>query len=211
MVSSTAITGLFFGLIFFVCAIILFLTAVLKINSLLLLVIIWILVFFSAITLKAVMISGDRELENKDWRDISLSTLIAVFLIVGPTLLLAQPTIIGRAFENTVGYWWISSDLTDATNAVFTNDANVNYNYNIIATQLFSDNFDDYLGKMKPNDSNSPNDSNPFKGITMNPEATFENIETLRELVAKKYNVSKGVLASLATIVALYTSNTRNS
>ena len=200
MVSSTAITGLFFGLIFFVCAIILFITAVFKINSLLLLLIIWILVFFSAIILKAVMISGDRELENKDWRDISLSTLIAVFLIVGPTLLLAQPTIIGRAFENTVGYWWISSDLTDATNKVFRNNANANYNYNIIATQLFSDNFDTYLENM-----NTPD--NPFKGITVNPEA---NVGTLRKLVAKKYNVSKGVLASLATIVALYTSNTTN-
>ena len=205
MVSSTAITGLFFGLIFFVCAIILFLTSVLKINSLLLLVIIWILVFFSMIILKAVMISGDRELENKDWRDISLSTLIAVFLIVGPTLLLAQPTIIGRAFENTVGYWWISSELTAATKDVFKSDNN--YNYNVIATQLFSDNFDEYLGKMKPNDSNSPNDSNPFKGITAN----IGSAETLRELVAKKYNVSKGVLASLATIVALYTSNITNS
>jgi hypothetical protein len=192
MVSSTAITGLFFGLIIFVCAIILFLTAVLKINSLLLLVIIWILVFFSMIILKSVM---DKELENKDWRDISLSTLISVFLIVGPTLLLAQPTIIGRAFENTVGYWWISSDLTEATNAVFSSEAN--YNYNVIATQLFSDNFDEYLGKMTPN-----NELNPFKGIT----ASIDSAELLRELVAKKYNVSKGVLASLATIIALYTS-----
>jgi hypothetical protein len=193
MVSSTAITGLFFGLIIFVCAIILFLTAVLKINSLLLLVIIWILVFFSMIILKSVM---DKELENKDWRDISLSTLISVFLIVGPTLLFAQPTIIGRAFENTVGYWWISSDLTEATNAVFSSEAN--YNYNVIATQLFSDNFDEYLGNM----TSADNTLNPFKGIT----ASIDSAELLRELVAKKYNVSKGVIASLATIIALYTS-----
>lgn len=159
-----------------------------------LLPIIWVLVFFASIALKA-FIKG--ELENKDWREVALSTLMSVFLIVGSTLLLAQPTIIGRAFENTVGYWWINGEsLTEATKSVFT--SNAEYNYNVIATQLFSDNFDEYLGKMT-----AENGLNPFKGVVAN----IGSAEPLRKLVATKYNVSKGVIASLATIISLYTSN----
>jgi hypothetical protein len=176
------------------------------VNSIFLLIMIWGLVMFSMITMKAIILSGDRDIKNKDWRDVSLTSFISVSLIVGSTLLVAQPTIIGRAFENTVGYWAIDSDeLTEINKAVF-QSANGG-NYNLIATQLFSDDnriqFNEYLKKMATGDS-------PFSGVSSIYQEGYDTtdaelpINKLYEMVVKKYNISRGVIAGLATIVAMY-------
>jgi hypothetical protein len=179
------------------------------VNSIFLLIMIWGLVMFSMITMKAIILSGDRDIKNKDWRDVSLTSFISVSLIVGSTLLVAQPTIIGRAFENTVGYWAIDSDeLTDITKGVFSSTNGGTYNYNLIATQLFADDnraqFNEYLKKMTTDDG-------PFKGVSSSYQENYDTtdaelpINKLYEMVVKKYNISRGVIAGLATIAAMYT------
>jgi hypothetical protein len=78
----------------------------------------------------------------------------------------------------------------------------------LIVTQLFSDDnraqFDAYLRKMVSDDS-------PFKGVSSSYALNYDKtdpelpINKLYEMVVQKYNVSKGVLASLATIATMYT------
>lgn len=205
--SSGEITGIFTVLILFNIGIIIG-AAILGINSIKILLMIWGLVLFSMIAMKSIILSGDRDMKKKDWQDVLSTTFISVTLIVGSTLFVAQPSIIGRAFENTVGYWWIDGEkLTEITKDVFKSESN-NYNYNLIATQLFSDDnraqFDAYLRKMVSDDS-------PFKGVSSSYILNYDKtdpelpINKLYEMVVQKYNVSKGVLASLATIATMYT------
>ena len=149
--STGEITGIFIALIIFNIGIIIG-AATVGVSSIMLLLMIWGLVLFSMIAMKAIILTGDRDIKNKDWQDVSLTSFISVLLIVGSSLLVAQPTIIGRAFENTVGYLIIDGEeLTNITKDVFKSANGENYNYNLIATQLFSDDnraqFDAYLKK----------------------------------------------------------------
>ena len=95
-----------------------------------------------AIILKSIVLSGDREINNKDASNIFLSSFLSTMLIIGSTMLsINYVPIVGRAFENTVGYWWINNDeLANALNAVF--DNKTGQNINLIATQLFYDSND---------------------------------------------------------------------
>lgn len=206
--STGEITGIFIALIIFNVGIIIG-AATVGVSSIMLLLMIWGLVLFSMIAMKAIILTGDRDIKNKDWQDVSLTSFISVLLIVGSSLLVAQPTIIGRAFENTVGYLIIDGEeLTNITKDVFKSANGENYNYNLIATQLFSDDnraqFDAYLKKMVSEDS-------PFKGVSSTYQEGYDRenaelpINKLYEMVVKKYNLSKGVIASLATIATMYT------
>ena len=136
MASDLGITALFFVLIIF-NVIVIFVSVITfkKTNSLFLLILIWVFVFGSIFAVKA---SVDKEIKNKDIVDTLLSTFLSVFLIVGSTLLAAQPTILGRAFENTVGYWWINNDTLATEMANVFDKPTQEFDINLIITQMFS-------------------------------------------------------------------------
>jgi regulatory protein YycI of two-component signal transduction system YycFG len=126
-----------------------------------------------------------------------------VFVIIGSSLFsINYISIIGRAFENTVGYWWVDNDsLSEITQKLFSTDDNEKYNLNLIITQLFSDEkreqFDNYLKNI------------PFKHIQYefadyDKENTELPINQLYEKVVQKYKISKASLISLATIITMY-------
>jgi hypothetical protein len=147
---------------------------------------------------KGMVLAGDRDMNTKDVTDILVNNSISVLVIVGLTVaFISNNNVVGRAFENTVGYMWISwfNGLSDVVKQVFTGSPN--YNYNIIVTQLFD--------CIEPNgqkqiDNYLTPENFPFKEVTINRAA----IDTLKELVTKKRHVSEATLISLATIVAAY-------
>lgn len=158
--------------------------------------------------IKGMVLAGDRDMNTKDVTDILVNNSISVLVIVGLTVaLISNNNVIGRAFENTVGYTWILwfNKLSDVVKNVFSSEGGANYNYNIIVTQLFD--------CLEPNGQkqvdNYLTDANfPFKDVTINREAMDTNnkpwIDTLKDLVTKKRLVSEATLISLATIVAAY-------
>jgi len=198
MATDLGITSLFIVLIIF-NVIIIFVSVITfkKTNSLFLLIFIWAFVFGSMIAVKASM---NKQIKNKDIVDTLLSTFLSVFLIVGSTLLAAQPTILGRAFENTVGYLWINNDTLATEMANVFNKPTPDFDINLIITQMFSsDNkqeFNEYI--------QSFNAANQFNGVTLKKDVATNNLYD--NFVVKKNDVSKATLASLATIIAMYTS-----
>ena len=88
--STGEITGIFIALIIFNIGIIIG-AATVGVSSIMLLLMIWGLVLFSMIAMKAIILTGDRDIKNKDWQDVSLTSFISVLLIVGSSLLVAQP------------------------------------------------------------------------------------------------------------------------
>ena len=146
------------------------------------------------IGIKAIVLEGDRNLNEKDIGDIVFNGLIAVLSVVGTMMaFISQRPLIGRAFENTVGYKWIDMfGLSDAINGVF--QGNPGYNYNIIATQLFDD---------QMTSENLNNVASLFSGVTVLQNA---QIEPLQVLIKKKRIISEATLTSLAAIIAFYIS-----
>lgn len=181
------VQGVFAGMVLFMIGCI-FLMVLTRMNELLILAIIFGACIAFTIGLKAMVLEDDRNINEKDVGDIALNATIAVLSIVGTTMaFILQRPLIGRAFENTVGYKWISWD--EAINNVFVTTPG--YDYSIIATQLFDDQMDvDKVASM-------------FSGITVKPD---RNTELLEKLVAKKHNISKATLISLAAVVAFYIS-----
>lgn len=181
------VQGVFAGMVLFmiVCIYGMVLT---RMNELLVLAIIFGACVAFTIGLKAMVLEDDRNINEKDVGDIVINVTIAVLSIVGSTMaLIIQRPLIGRAFENTVGYKWINWN--EAINNVFVTTPG--YDYSIIATQLFDDQMD--VNKV----------ASMFSGITVQ---STPNTELLEKLVAKKHNISKATLISLATVVALYIS-----
>lgn len=165
------------------------------------LVVVFIFTIISSLAIKSIVLSGDRDININDFGNISLTSFISVFLIVGSTILSSRSMpIIGRAFENTVGYWWIKTfgDLSTVTKDIFTNTNNTDYDYNLIVTQVFDDNdrtlFDDNLREQ----------ASKFNDVTVN-TGDKDNMDELYKLVKRKHSISEATLVSLATIVALYT------
>lgn len=176
-----------------------------KMHAVLFLVLIWVIMAILAIILKSIVLSGDREINNKDAGNIFLSSFLSTMLIIGSTMLsINYVPIVGRAFENTVGYWWINNDeLATALNAVFNNKTG--QNVNLIATQLFYDS----------NDTDTQNFYNNINKITQfsNVEPNINSISiddikiiTLYDIIFSKKNISEATLISLAAIAAFYTS-----
>jgi hypothetical protein len=209
--STNNIIILFIILILMNVAIIFIITNNITSNAFVLLLLIWIIIFVSTIILKSTILAGEREINNKDMNDILQSSLLSVFVIIGSSLFsINYIPIIGRAFENTLGYWWIDNDyLSDTTAKFFKSKDGENYNFNLIMTQLFSDEkreqFDNYLQRMT-----NDNPLNPFKNITSGFEPNYDNengellINKIYEKVVQKYNISKASLLSLATIITMY-------
>ena len=181
------VQGVFAGMVLFMIGCI-FLMVLTRMNELLILAIIFGACIAFTIGLKAMVLEDDRNINEKDVGDIALNATIAVLSIVGSTMaLIMQRPLIGRAFENTVGYKWINWN--EAINNVFVTTPG--YDYSIIATQLFDDQMD--VNKV----------ASMFSGITVQPKP---NTELLEQLVTKKHNISKATLISLATVVAFYIS-----
>ena len=183
------VQGVFAGMVLFMIGCI-FLMVLTRMNELLILAIIFGMCIAFTIGLKSLVLEDDRNINEKDVGDIALNATIAVLSIVGTTIaFILQRPLIGRAFENTVGYKWISWD--EAIDKVFVTTPG--YDYSIIATQLFDDQMDvDKVASM-------------FSGITVKPKPD-RNTELLEKLVAKKHNISKATLISLAAVVAFYIS-----
>jgi len=170
-----------------------------KMHSILFLIIIWIVIAILAIVLKSIVLSGDREINSKEVIDISLSSFLSTLLIIGSMMLtINYVPIVSRAFENTVGYWFINNEeLANALSNVFTKPSELDIN--LIATQLFYDeNIDNFYANIKG--------VTQFTGVT--PPVTFNDtsIRALYGIILNKHNKSKATLASLATIAAFYTS-----
>jgi len=178
------------------------------IKKIALFVVCWLLVFFSTIAIKASVLSGDREPNEKDWADAALSSFISVILIVGSTLVVAETTIVGRAFENTIGLQLIQIfkkgdiNLTDSLKQIFKQDdggeLDAQLNIDLIFTQLFSpkSEFDNYVQYF--------NSNKPFSNIKMTTDSI--QLGTFYEnFVARKNDISTAALASLATIASIIT------
>lgn len=150
--------------------------------------------------IKGMALAGDRDMNTKDAVDILINNSISVFVIVGLTIaFISNNSMIGRAFESTIGYMWISSfnGLSDIITKVFSSADGTNYNYNIIVTQLFD--CIESNGKMQ---FDNYFENFPFKGITVNNDTN--NMNALKELVVDKRLVSEAMLIALATVVAAY-------
>ena len=175
-----------------------------KMPSVMFLILIWVLLSVLTIILKAIVLSGDREINNKEAGDIFLSSFISSLLIIGSTMMTVNYIpIIGRAFENTVGYWFINNEqLSDALSNVFTKPEG--QDINLIATQLFYDsndtdtkNFYDKIQSLKQ-----------FSGVTPKDNINFDNksIIDLYDIIINKNKKSQATIVSLATIAAMYVS-----
>lgn len=189
-----------------------------KMHAVLFLVLIWIIMAILAIILKSIVLSGDREINNKDASNIFVSSFLSTMLIIGSTMLsINYVPIVGRAFENTVGYWWINNDeLANALNAVF--DNKTGQNINLIATQLFYDsndtdtqNFYNNISKITQFSNVEPKIDSMVGKITdtsgnLVPDIDDAIIHNLYDIIISKNKISEATLISLAAIASFYTS-----
>lgn len=213
-ISSGEITGILISIIvasiLVIFCVILFFDANMSgiVKKIVLFVVCWLLVFFSTIAIKASVLSGDRDLNEKDWADAVFSSFISGILIVGSTLVVAETTIVGRAFENTVGLQLIQifkkgdTNLTDSLKQIFKQDdgaeLDAQLNIDLIFTQLFSPKteFDNYVDNF--------NSNKQFSNIMMSTDSKL--LQTFYEnFVVRKNDISTAALASLATIASIIT------
>jgi len=175
------------------------------------LVIIFIVVTSSITLMKMNMVRGMPKLG--DFTDIVVASLISVFLIVGFTMAAVRMLpIMGRAFENTIGYFIIDKfgGLEENMKAIFTNSANSDIKYGVLATKMFDTELFPFLEKMKMEETS------PVKGIylkkdvmefdgKLKTEAEDSNpIYQLFRQIALKHSISEATWISLATIVSLF-------
>ena len=195
--NTSHIQGIFAGMIIFMVICIFGLYAILPSDYASIGIFVFVLIACIAFTigLKAIVLEDDRKLNEKDVSDIVLNASIAVLSIVGTMLaFISQRPLIGRAFENTIGYKWIDmfSGLSEAINGVF--EGSPGYNYNILATQLY----DDQISLDQLN-----NVASMFNGVKVKDGA---NLEPLQSIITKKRIISEATLTSLATVIAFYIS-----
>ena len=204
-ISSSEVSGIFVAFLITTIFVIFLYYSFVSIDSTMsgfgILFVVFIFTIISSLVIKSIVLSGDRDININDFGNISLTSFISVFLIVGSTVLSSKSLpIIGRSFENTVGYWWIKTfgDLSTVTKNIFINPNSTEYDYNLIITQVFDDNDQTQF------DNNLREQASKFKDVTVNTSDKI-NMETLYELVKRKHSISEATLVSLATIVALYT------
>lgn len=155
------------------------------------------------IGLKSAVLEGDQNLNEKDVIDIIINGTISGLAVIGTMVLyISQRPLISRAFENTVGYKWISwfSGLSGVINNVFTGPQG--QDYSIIATQLFDDQFTDSPDN---NISLLENVASMFSGVNVKNKDN-SSIDNLKKLITTKHQVSEATLISLAAIIAFYIS-----
>ena len=191
--TTSEIIGIYTGLLIFSFIVIfayyyLFKSDSVFINSSIIVVLIWLLTSCITIIIKSTI--------GKDFNIGSafLLNLFSVVVIIVPLLfILYMFPIIGRAFENTVGYFFINtSELSELMSKIFKSQSDANYDYGVLITQMFDDgNLENYLDKTTMKDivkqDNEPSDS---------------NMKELRAFVSKKHSISEATFVSLATIVS---------
>lgn len=175
------------------------------------LVIIFIVVMSSITLMKMNMVRGMPKLG--DFTDIVVASLISVFVVVGFTMAAVRMLpIMGRAFENTVGYFVIDKfgGLEENAKALFTNSAGSDIKYGVLATKMFDSEFFGFLEKMKNVETS------PVKGIYLKKEVLeFDGklktdaedtnpVYQMFKQVALKHSISEATWISLATVVSLF-------
>jgi hypothetical protein len=129
-------------------------------RSLLNLVFIFMGVLSSVIVLK--MVSNKKPPKLEDFVDILIACLLSVSLAVGLTMAAVRMLpIMGRAFENTVGYMGISifGGADDIADKIFTNASGSKMKYGVLSTKMFDTGFFEFLESMKTVESS------PIKGV----------------------------------------------
>jgi hypothetical protein len=180
-------------------------------KSLLNLVFIFMGVLSSVIILK--MVSNKKPPKLEDFVDILVACLLSVSIAVGLTMAAVRMLpIMGRAFENTVGYMGISTfgGLDNVTDAIFTNANDSKMKYGVLSTKMFDTGFFEFLESMKTAESS------PIKGVFLKKEVMDSSgalktemedsnpLFKMFELTAMKHTVSEATWISLATILAIF-------
>jgi len=175
------------------------------------LVLIFIGVLSSVIILK--MVSNKKPPKLDDFVDILVACSLSVSIAVGLTMAAVRMLpIMGRAFENTVGYMGISAfgGLDGVTDAIFTNASGSKMKYGVLSTKMFDTGFFGFLESMKTAESS------PIKGVFLKKEMMDSSgalktemedgnpLFKMFELIAMKHTVSEATWISLATIIAIF-------
>lgn len=186
--TTSEIIGIYTGLLLFLFVVIFVYYYYFKIESALtrngiLVVLIWLITSSITIVIKSTI--------GKEFNVGSafLLNLFSVGVIVVPLLfILYMFPIIGRAFENTIGYFFINNDeLRALMTTIFKPGAP--YDYNVLVTQMFDDgSLQTYLDTI----SLEKQEKQP----------TEENLKSLQEFVGRKHTMSEAAFVSLGTIVA---------
>jgi len=189
--TTSEIIGIYTGLLLFLFIVIFVYYYFFKIESALtrngiLVVLIWLITSCITIVIKSTI--------GKDFNIVSaiLLNLFSVGVIVVPLLfILYMFPIIGRAFENTIGYFFINNEeLSTVMRKIFKSDAR--YDLNVLITQMFDDGtLKNYLDTMAVKDV-----------VKQEDQPSEENMKALSEIVGKKHSMSEATFVSLASDVA---------
>jgi hypothetical protein len=123
-----------------------------------------------------------------------LLNLFSVGVIVVPLLFIIHLfPIIGRAFENTIGYFFVNNDdLTRVMSTIFKSQSGMEYDYNVLITQMFDDaDLQNYLNTTTFNDI-----------VKQENEPSSASIAELKKIIGKKHSISEATFVSLGTVVA---------
>ncbi len=156
-------------------------------NSILV-VLIWLITSCITIVIKSTIGKGF------DIGSAFLLNLFSVAVIIVPLLIIFYMfPIIGRAFENTVGYFFINNDdLSQLMSKIFKSQSGTTYDYNVLITQMFDDaNPEKYLDKTTMKDI-----------VKQDNEPSEASLKELSAFVSKKHSISEATFVSLATIVS---------
>ena len=191
--TTSEIIGIYTGLLMFSFIVIFVYYNYFKIESILtrnsiLVVLIWIITSCITIVIKSTI--------GKSFNIGSafLLNLFSVAVIIVPLLIIFYMfPIIGRAFENTVGYFFINNDdLSQLMSKIFKSQSGAKYDYNVLITQMFDDtSVENYLDKTTMKDI-----------VKQDNEPSESNLKELSAFVSKKHSISEATFVSLATIVS---------
>ena len=194
--TTSEIIGIYTGLLMFSFIVIFVYYNYFKIESVLtrnsiIVVLIWLITSCITIIIKSTIGKGFNI------GSAFLLNLFSVAVVIVPLLIIFYMfPIIGRAFENTIGYFFINNDsLTEVTNKIFKSNSDNTYDFNNLITQMFDDNTpQSYLDRIKLS----------FKDIVVKNDVTDynKNLDTLQEFLIKKHSISEATFVSLATIVS---------
>jgi hypothetical protein len=117
--------------------------------------------------------------------------------------------IVVRAFENTIGYWFVNSDqLTETLSKVFSKPSDSQtIDNNVIVTQIFGgvdtdttkNTIKTYLRRFLPTSTEKP-----FKDFTIKEESsiTSDVLDVLSKVVKQKYRIAEATLISLGIVMS---------
>jgi hypothetical protein len=191
--TTSEIIGIYTGLLMFSFIVIFVYYNYFKIESVLtrnsiLVVLIWIITSCITIIIKSTIGKGFNI------GSAFLLNLFSVAVIIVPLLIIFYMfPIIGRAFENTVGYFFINNDdLSQLMSKIFKSQSGATYDYNVLITQMFDDTSPgNYL------------DMTTMKDIVkQDNEPSDASMKELSAFVSKKHSISEATFVSLATIVS---------